>query len=246
MKLPLQSLTVVIPAFNEAARIGSTLRQVLDYCEQHVATFEIIVVDDGSTDNTAEVVAANGGERVRLLGHKRCAGKGRALRTGVDAAQLEWVLFLDADHAISIDELRQCIEPAADAPIVIGSKRMQGAVVQYRWWRRVLGLMSQWIIRVAAVRGVHDTQCGFKLLRTDVARGLFSLQTIEGFGYDFELLCLARRYGIAVREVPVTCRDAGDGSVRLASYLRTLGELLRLVRNRLTNRYPRDWPGAKI
>jgi glycosyltransferase involved in cell wall biosynthesis len=237
---PLESLTIVVPAFDEERRLGATLAQVLAFTRAHVPNAEVLVVDDHSRDQTAAVAAAAGD--VRVLRHDTNRGKGRALRTGVAAAQRAWCLFLDADHAIPIDHLPAFAAAAAHAPLVIGSKRAAGSRIEYSSWRWALGSVGQWLIRRFAACDVSDTQCGFKLVRTDVARRLFALQTIERFGYDFELLYLARRYGFAVTELPVACRDAGDGSVRLSTYMRTFAELSRLVRNRVFGRYPRQLP----
>lgn len=233
----MRSLTVVVPAYNEARRLPRTLADLRAYLEPRVADLEILVVDDGSEDGTPVVAREAGGDRVSIRTHERRRGKGAAVRSGVLAARCEWILVTDADLAIPIDQLETMREAGAGEPIVIGSKtRSQDRPLL----RRATGAVGQALVRLLLVGGFHDTQCGFKLFRREEAQKLFALQTLDGFGYDFEILFLARRYGIGVREVPVRCADRGGGSVRWSSYARTFLELLQVASRRLLGRYPRD------
>lgn len=236
------SLSVVLPVYNERTRICASLTHVLDYLDRNVPKFEVLVVDDGSGDGTADLVRAEFGERVRVLVQPRNRGKGAAVRAGVAAARCAWILVVDADLAIPIETFPELAVHADDAPIVIGSKRMARSQVRRALVRRVAGGVAQVLIAVLVVRGIRDTQCGFKLFRTDVAHGLFRAQRIDGFGFDFEILYLARRYGIAVREVPVRGDDFGGGSVRVSAYVRTLVEALRVAWYRAARRYPGRMP----
>jgi dolichyl-phosphate beta-glucosyltransferase len=240
----IRDLTIVVPAYNESRRIGSTLEKLLAFGAAfpggigRFERYEIVVVDDGSSDGTAELVENQFGGRVRVIRRSQRGGKGAAVRTGVLATTTPWLMFVDADLSIPITELAR-LEPFAEkTPIVIGSKRAPGNDIDYPAGRRLFGGIGQWIIALFVVRGFHDTQCGFKLFRTDVAQQLFRAQKIDGFGFDFEVLFLARRLGIAVSEVPVRCEHQIGGSVRLKSYIEVLREVATVVWNRLRGAYP--------
>jgi dolichyl-phosphate beta-glucosyltransferase len=229
----------VVPAFNESGRVGPTLTRLLADLERRVESSQVVLVDDGSTDGTADRVERELGGRVDVVRCPVNRGKGAALRRGVEAARHPWVLFVDADLGVPIEELEHFLPRTDEAPILIGSKRVRGADNRQPAWRRFLGGLGQLLIRWFAVSGFRDTQCGFKLLRTDVARELLGAGRIDGFGYDFELLWLARRLGYAVLELPVRVEDSGSGTIRKRSYLMVLGDLLRFRWHRLLGRYPR-------
>ena len=152
---------------------------------------------------------------MRVVRRETRGGKGAAIRTGVEAAARPWILFSDADFSIPIQEFENLWKEAERAPIVIGSKHAPGGHVEYPPLRRFLGSIGQRLIALFVVSGFHDTQCGFKLYRTDTARELFRYQRIDGFGFDFEVLFLAqaRPSGHAVREVPIQCVHKLGGSV---------------------------------
>jgi dolichyl-phosphate beta-glucosyltransferase len=230
-------LSFVIPAHAEEQRLGPTLRRLLDWSEGHLAGHEILVVDDGSPDGTAALVERDFAGRVRLLRHPRRRGKGAAVRTGVLAAREPWLVYLDADLPVPPEELPRFLAAAARAPLVIASKHVPGAAARYPWPRRVAGRLGQGLIRLAGVGGFHDTQCGFKLLRTDVAQDLFRRQRLDGFGFDFEVLWLARECGHEIVELAVPIEHKGDGSVSPGSYVAVLAELVRFVGNRMVGRY---------
>lgn len=236
--MPLEELTVVVPAFNEARRIGASLAKLVEALPAHARRFEIVVVDDGSDDGTKELVERDFGGRARVVRRSLRGGKGAAVRAGVAAARHAWILMVDADLSIPIDELEKLAAHTTRAPIVIGSKRAPGGAVEYPWMRRMFGGLGQRLISLAVVRGFHDTQCGFKLYRADVARELFAQGRIDGFGFDFEILFLARRAGYAVVEVPVRVEHRLGSSVRVGSYLDVLGEVLRVCLNRVRGVYP--------
>jgi dolichyl-phosphate beta-glucosyltransferase len=234
-----RELTILVPAFNESRRIGSTLECLLAWGQEHLEDFEVLVVDDGSDDGTAEAIRSRFGERVRVVQHPSRSGKGAAIRTGVREARKPWVLFADADLSIPIEEFEKLWARAHESEIVIGSKRAPGGELRYPPLRKFLGGIGQSLIALFVVSGFHDTQCGFKLYRTDVARELTASQRINGFGFDFELLFLAKRLGWKTSEVAVRCGHVGGGTVRLSSYFRVLGEIAHLLSNRLRGLYPR-------
>ena len=229
-------LSVVVPAWQERERIVATARAILAFAAAAARDVEVLVCDDGSTDGTAEAVAAAALPHVRVLSAAH-AGKGAAVRRGVLAARHDLVLVTDADLSVPLAELDRLEPHLVRAPIVIGSKH--GAGASWPWRRRAGSWLGRAVITALVVRGFRDTQCGFKLLRTGVARELFAVQRLDGFGYDFEVLFLARRRGLAVAEVPVAVQHRADSRVRLGAYARTLGEVVRLWQHRLRGHYRR-------
>ena len=235
--MTIRDLTVLIPAFDEARRIEATLERVLTWCATQEGKTEVLVVDDGSSDGTAELVARRFGERVRVLRRPVRGGKGAAVRSGVAQARGEWILMSDADLSIPIEEFAKLAAHADEAPVVIGSKRAPGSELAYPLLRRMFGGLGQKLIACCVVSGFHDTQCGFKLYRADVARALFAQQRLDGFGFDFEVLYLARRAGQRVVEVPVRCEHQLGSTVRVKTYLIVLGEVARVSWYRSTGAY---------
>jgi glycosyltransferase involved in cell wall biosynthesis len=236
--VPVRDIAIVVPAYNEAQRIGPSLEKILSFLPAHFSASEVLLVDDGSTDGTADLVEARFAGRVRVLRQPRRAGKGSAVRAGVLAARMGWVLFVDADLSIPIEEALALCREADRAPIVIGSKRAPGSAIEYPLLRRILGGVGHRLISLFVVRGFHDTQCGIKLYRGDAAKELFAISRIDGFGFDFEVLFLARRLGWEVVEVPIRCEHRAGGTVRLRTYLRVLSEVARVCTYRLRGLYP--------
>jgi dolichyl-phosphate beta-glucosyltransferase len=210
-------LSVVVPAYNEAQRLPTTLTQILAYLDQQAYQSEVIVADDGSTDGTAALVAGIASQRSNLrilqLDHR---GKGFAVRAGALAAQGVYVLLCDADLAVPIAEwerLQEALMRGDD--LAIGSREGLGARrMDEPWYRHLMGRVFNLIVQIVAIRGIQDTQCGFKALRLPVAIDLFQRVRIYGenaprvegaavTAYDVELLFLARRCGYRIAEVPV-------------------------------------------
>jgi dolichyl-phosphate beta-glucosyltransferase len=222
-------LSIVIPAYNEEARLGPTLRRVVDYLAARHLPGEVLVVDDGSSDRTADVASGFAAEGVRLLRHDRNRGKGAAVRTGVEASGGRRVLISDADLSTPVEELEKLELHLATADLVLGSRALQrGARLAQRQplYRELMGKTFNLIIRLLGVRGIYDTQCGFKLLRGDVARELFAGMTLEGFAYDVELVLAARRAGYRVAEVGVVWSNSPASTV---DPVRSSFEMLRDV-----------------
>ncbi len=238
-------LSVVIPAYNEAHRIGPTVTRVVDYLAGRPGTAELLVVIDGSRDHTGAVVRSVPSRvPVRLLDRTVNTGKGAAVRRGMLAAHGRLRLFSDADLSTPIEEVdRLASAIAAGADVAIGSRRLPASTVRVPqpWLRRTMGGLFNACVRAVAVPGVRDTQCGFKLFTATATARLFRRQRIEAFGFDVELLWLARRYGLRVAEVPVTWDDDPRSSVRpVADAARMLGDLIRI---RLADR--RGWYGEE-
>jgi dolichyl-phosphate beta-glucosyltransferase len=209
-------LSVVIPSYNEEKRLEPGLRQALEYLARRGSSYELLVVDDGSRDATAQVAAGFAGQGVRVLRHERNRGKGAAVKTGVLASRGRKVLVSDADFSTPIEELEKLERHLQNGtPLVIGSRGLAESQVEKRqpFYREMMGRTFNCIIRLLGVRGFRDTQCGFKLAQGDVGRRLCSELTVDGFAYDVELLWLARRRGYRVAEVGVVWINSPDSRV---------------------------------
>lgn len=228
------SLSVVIPAYNEAVRLGKTLSAVVNYLRQSAPDAEVIVVDDGSTDHTAalarEVFSNAGGLRTSVISYKSNLGKGRAVRLGLLAARGDVALFSDADLSTPISEAPKLVEPIVSGQfdVTFGSRALDRNLigVHQSWRREQGGRVFNLVVRLATRMPFWDTQCGFKAFRMSVCRPLVEAATVDRFGFDVELLFLAFRAGLRLKEVPVRW-DHNEGSKIsfLSDSFRMLGEV---------------------
>lgn len=246
MKRP--ELSAVIPVYNEEARIGPTLEAALRYLKLSRIPAEIVVVDDGSTDKTLKVVDRFKGRKagrtaLRVLQHGKNKGKGAAVRTGALAAKGEVVLFMDADNATPLSEYEK-FKPLLKngVQVVVGSRAVDRSQVKVPQplYRQALGRLANLVIQVLVVWGIWDTQCGFKAFTRKAALEVFPRQTINRFGFDFELLFIAHKLGFSIREVSVVWINSPYSKVRLGDYLHTLIELFTIRWNDLKGLYQRD------
>src|SRR5215213_5917706 len=205
------SLSVVIPAYNEAARLGKTLPAVVDYLRQSFPDGELIVVDDGSSDQTAELARTvfqdSGDLRTSVISYKSNLGKGRAVRLGLLAARGDVALFSDADLSTPISETPKLIDPILknECDVTFGSRALDRKLigVHQSWRREQGGRVFNLFVRLATGLPFWDTQCGFKAFKMSACRPLVEAATVDRFGFDVELLYLAYRAGLRLREVPV-------------------------------------------
>lgn len=238
-------LSVVIPAFNEEERLPAFLDSVLEWPAKQGRRFEVVVVDDGSRDRTAEVALARCADHpnLRVISLSRNCGKGAAVRTGMLAARGSFRLFADADGATAISELPR-LEAAIDrgCEIAVASREGgDGTVVSCSPLRRFLGRWFNRAVRMGAIRGIRDTQCGFKLFTAGATQRLFSLAREDGFAFDVELLYLARKLGIRVKEVPVNWTEIPGSKVRLLrDGMRMLRSVIRIRARYRTGQYRRE------
>ncbi len=214
-------LSIVIPAYNEELRLPPTLIDMIDYFDQREISYEIVVVDDGSRDQTADVVEkyAKLRPKVRLIKVSPNQGKGNAVRAGVLDSKGELILFADADGATPIREyerLESAIQAGADLAIGSRALRSNDTKVVTRWYRKLLGQSFNRIVNFLVLPGIVDTQCGFKLFRRKVARFLFTHQKSKQFSFDVEILFLAKKVGLKIAEVPINWRNIPGSKVNLA------------------------------
>lgn len=213
------SLSVIIPAYNEAARLGKTLRAVVDYLQQNFPDGELIVVDDGSADGTADLARTvfqdSGSLRTSVISYQSNLGKGRAVRLGLLAARGDVALFSDADLSTPITEAPKLIEPIANGQydVTFGSRALDRRLigVHQSWRREQGGRVFNLVVRLATGMPFWDTQCGFKAFRLSACHPLIEAATVDRFGFDVELLYLGFRAGLNMKEIPVRW-DHNEGS----------------------------------
>lgn len=234
-------LSIIIPAHNEEIRLPRALRQVFAYLEQQPYSAEVLVIENGSSDRTLEMAHEFASRHTNLMViHEEQAGKGNAVRRGVLDAHGEYRFICDADLSMPIAELKKFLPPALnDFDVAIASREAPGAVrynePTYRHWG---GRAINLAIRFLILPGLNDTQCGFKCFRADAAEKIFRQQTLMGWSFDIELLYLARRKGMRIKEIPVQWYFDADSKVRaVRDALRMISDIFRIHINALRGRY---------
>jgi dolichyl-phosphate beta-glucosyltransferase len=233
--------SIVIPAYNESARLGESLEKVLAYVHEQGWNAEVIVVNDGSRDNTAQIVRSLAAKdpALRLVENPGNRGKGYSVRNGMLNARGKILLFSDADLSSPIEEapkLLQALEEGAD--IAIGSRWLRAETQTQRQplHRQLFGRIFNLMLRVTLGLKFKDTQCGFKAFKKPAADAIFPLQKIERWGFDPEILFLARKFGLQVKEIPVAWGHSGGTRINpIADGFRMFLEMIRIRRN--------DWEG---
>lgn len=218
-------ISVIIPAYNEVAVIETTINSIVSYLDQYFPhDNEIIVIDDGSNDQTGHAVQDRFGTRVRLITHVTNQGKGAAVRTGIMAALGDFALFMDADNSTDINHLMSFMNAMESSDIVIGSRAITGSdiAVAQQSWKRALGRLGNRLIQSVLHLPVRDTQCGYKLFRLATTRQLFVKQRRTDWAFDFEILYLAHMKGLKIKELPVRWVNNFDSKVTMWGYVTTL------------------------
>jgi dolichyl-phosphate beta-glucosyltransferase len=236
MPSPGADLSVIIPVYNEAERIARTLERINDYLGTHSLSSEIVVVLDGPTDDTPEVLreVAEKVPRLKILERRENRGKGYTVREGMLTAAGRLRLFCDADNSTDIahfDKMIPLFKQGYD--IVIASRHWRDAagaeqVIPQAWHKRFIGQVGNRIIQAVVVPGMWDTQCGFKAFRAEVAERIFSQTTIEGWAFDIEVLALARAHNYRIGIIPAEWINDPRSHFRPFDYLRVLGDTVRV------------------
>ena len=233
-------LSVIIPAHNEENRLPDTLEQVLRFLDAQQFTSEVLVVENGSSDNTFAVAQQFAGqhEQIRVLQSER--GKGAAVKHGMLEARGEYRFMCDADLSMPVEEISKFIPPALEEfHIAIASREAKGAV-RYNEpaYRHLGGRGINFLIQLFILPGLNDTQCGFKCFRADVAEELFRMQTLPGWSFDIEVLYIARKYGYQAREIPIHWYHDAETKVRaLPDAIRMFQDIFRIHANALRGIY---------
>ncbi len=236
----MKHISIVIPAKDEEKRLPRFLRQVVDHCQRSVHSYEIIVVDDGSKDRTAAAALDFQAEfpSIKVISLERNHGKGYAVKQGFFAASGEIALFLDADGSTGPEEIERNLgyfDSGFD--IVIGSRVLSDgkSQVKAKFYRRMMGAVFNFFVAKLLIKGIKDTQCGFKMFRTSFIRDLFGPLHLEGFGFDLEVLYLAQRMGLRVKEVAVNWAHVDGSKVDL--FKDSLGMFWNIIQIRFIFKY---------
>jgi dolichyl-phosphate beta-glucosyltransferase len=235
-------VSIVVPAFNEASRIGNSIRQIDEFLSQAAMPMEVLVIDDGSSDATSDVVRSVHAPAVRLIRNGENHGKGYSVRQGVLNAKGEYVLFTDADLSAPIIELQKLYDVAIrdKADVVIGSRAVDRSYIEKHQnrFRELGGILFNRMVRLLLGLDLNDTQCGFKLFHRERTRDIFEKQTTLGFGFDPEILYVAARRGLRIREVPVRWSHSEGSKVNfMRDGVRMFGDLLRIRWNYFRGKY---------
>lgn len=236
-------LSIVIPAFNEERVLRKCLEAVEGYVRAKQIMYEILIVDDGSTDRTREIARGYSDQngRVRLLTNDQNRGKGFAVRQGMLAAGGKWILFMDADLSTApeeFDHMKDWFDRGYS--IVIGTRRSKGATIERHqsWVRESMGKVFTALSRGVLRASVSDFTCGFKGFSREAARTVFSRQRLNDWSFDAEILHIAKRRGIPIKEIPVHWANAGDSKVHIVKdTFRSFFGLLRIVVHSLSGKY---------
>jgi len=236
-------LSIIIPAYNEQDRLPLTLSKIHSYCNSQSYNYEVLVVDDGSTDNTIRVVTDNPlseAGRLRILKNQRNRGKGYSVKRGVMASKGDYVLFSDADLSTPIGEVEKLFSALNERfDIAIGSRSIKGAQIKEHQplYREYMGKFFNRLVRIFAFKGIIDTQCGFKLFKGALARDIAAQMQVDGFAFDVEMLYLVRLRGLKIKEVPIVWVNSPQSKVDpLRDSLKMLLDIINIKRLHYENK----------
>ncbi len=229
-------ISVVIPAYNEEKVILKTIEEVKEFLKENFDIFEIVIVDDYSSDKTLNIISSI--KDIKVIHNSKNHGKGYAVTQGVLETKGDYILFMDADSSTNILELKKLLEYKDKYDLIIGSRGLEESDIKIKQniFKVVLGRLGNLLIRLMIVPGIHDTQCGFKLFNNK-GRELFKKLTINEWGFDFELLFLAKKYNLSIKEVPVIWLNNEDSKVKWYDYFLTLLEVFKIRLYNLLRKY---------
>ena len=236
-------ISIVIPVFNEEERIGKTLGKIILYFDSCRYPYEVIVVNDGSTDRTSGIIEefSERYKQVQIIKSKTNHGKGLSVRKGMLSSKGQYALFTDADLSTPIKEVEKLIEWLEKGyDIAIGSRGLKESDIQVHqpWYRERMGKVFNLLVRLLVVRGIKDTQCGVKCFKKEVIRDVFDMQTITRFSFDVELLWIALKKGYKIKEVPVRWLNDAQSRVNpLMDSSRMFFDLIKIRINDLRGGY---------
>ncbi len=232
------SISIVIPAYNEEKRINKTIQLILKYLKKRGFDYEIVVVDDGSKDKTIQTVSQIKENNLTILKNIPNRGKGYTVRRGMLEAKKDLILFTDADNSTPIEELDNFLKYINNYDIIIASRNMKESDIKIKQplIRSTLGKIFPLLVKLIAVKGIKDTQCGFKLFKKEAAKKIFEKQTMERFAFDVEILYIARKYKLNIKELPVVwINDEGSKVDPIKDSISMFLDLLKVKVN--------DWKG---
>ena len=233
-------ISVIIPVFNEEKVIASALEAIYNYLnrQRFFSDFEVIIVNDGSTDNTLAIIENQDYPSLKIINQPVNLGKGAAVKAGMENASGGWQLFLDADYSTPITEVEKILPFLNQADIFIGSRALKDSEILLHQpiIKEWLGELGNAGIGLFLGLPFKDTQCGFKLFSRK-SLVIFKKQTLRRWGFDFELLFLAKKYGLTVKEIAINWTNNQHSKVKKIDYLKTFFELLKIYFNNLTNKY---------
>lgn len=230
-------LSIVIPCFNEQKRIPKTISKISSYLKSKDFNYEIIVIDDGSSDGTLSSISDFAD--VIILKNEKNMGKGYSIRRGVLEAKGEYILFSDADLSTPIEELEKLLQEIEKNDIVIGSRAYQESqiLIHQPWWREKMGKVFNLLVQRFLIKGFSDTQCGFKLFKNDCKK-IFSLSRINGFAFDVEIIFIAKKLGLKIKDIPITWVNSKESKVNpIIAPIEMVIELIKIKINELKGIY---------
>lgn len=235
-------LSVIIPAYNESNCIKATLLDVEKYLKKQDFDWEILVVDDGSKDETVSIVRKLKKylPQLKIISNSKNKGKGGVVKQGMLKAKGDYRLFMDADNSTKIanlDAFWPYFKEGYDVVIASIGLPESKIVEKTGWHRRLFGKGAKWLIQIIMFWRIHDSQRGFKCFTAKAVEKIFPKQTIEHWGFDIEILALARKFGFKIKEAPIVWQNIGKSEVNLKAYIKTLGELLKIKWNLLMGKY---------